>query len=71
MLGFFCTEGGEVLEQFAQRGCGFHVPDGGQGQAGCPGQSDLVLGLSCGQSCLWWGVLNMMIVEALPLQFIL
>ena len=38
-----------MLEQFAQRGCGFPVPGGVQGQTGWgPGQSGLVLNVEVG-----------------------
>ena len=31
----FFTQGGDALEQVAQRGCGCPIPGGIQGQAGC------------------------------------
>ena len=47
MLGriFFFSEGGEVLEQVAQRGCGCCIPGGIQDQVVWdPEQPDLVVG---------------------------
>jgi len=45
---FLLRESGEVMEQFAQRGCGY-VPGGVQAQAGRdPGQPDPVLDLAVG-----------------------
>ena len=42
---FSHTEGGDMLEQVAQGGCGCPIPGGIQGQAGCgSGQPDLVVG---------------------------
>ena len=39
------SEGGEALEQVAQRGCGCPIPGGIEGQAGCgSGQPALVVG---------------------------
>ena len=41
----FFTQGGDALEQVAQRGCGCPIPGGIQGQAGCgSGQPGLVVG---------------------------
>ena len=41
----FHTEGGDTLEQVAQKGCGCPILGGIQGQAGCgSGQPGLVLG---------------------------
>jgi len=41
----FHSEGGDTLEQVAQRGCGCPMPGGIQGQAGCgSGQPGLVVG---------------------------
>jgi len=41
----FHPEGGEALEQVAQRGCGCPIPRGIQGQAGCgSGPHGLVVG---------------------------
>ena len=41
----YFTEGGDALEQVAQRGCGCTIPGGIQGQAGCgSGQPGLVVG---------------------------
>ena len=41
----FHTEGGDTLEQVAQGGCGYPIPGGIQGQAGCGcGQPGLVVG---------------------------
>ena len=42
---FFHPEGGDTLEQVAQGGCGYPIPGGIQGQAGCgSGQPGLVVG---------------------------
>ena len=42
---FFCTEGGDTLEQLPKGGCGCPIPGGIQGQAGCgSGQPGLVVG---------------------------
>ena len=42
---FFHTEGGDTLEQVAQRGCRCPIPGGIQGQAGCgSGQPGLLVG---------------------------
>jgi len=42
---FFHTEGHDVLDQVALRGCGCPIPGGIQGQAGCgSGQPGLVVG---------------------------
>jgi len=42
---FFHSEGGDALEQVAQRGCGSSIPGGIQSQAGCgSGQPGLVVG---------------------------
>jgi len=44
-IGIFYSEGGDTLEQVAQRGCGCPIPGGIQGQAGCgSGQPGLVVG---------------------------
>ena len=44
---FSHTEGGDTLEQVAQRGCGCPIPGGIQGKAGCDSeQPDLVVGNS-------------------------
>ena len=46
---FFHTEGGDTLEQVAQRACGCPIPGGIQGQAGCgSGQPGLVVAHSMG-----------------------
>ena len=49
----FYYESSEVLEQAAQRGCGYPVPGGVQGQVGCgPGQPGLVLNVEVdGPAC--------------------
>jgi len=46
-----------VLEQPAQRGCGYPIPGGVQGQVGWgPGQTDLVLNVKVGCSACGWEV---------------
>ena len=47
----FFTEGGETLEQVAQRGCECPIPGCIQGQTGCgPGQPGIVVGdPACGK----------------------
>ena len=51
------SESGEVLAQAAQRGCGYPVPGGVQGEVGWgPGQPGLVLNVEVGGPACGGGV---------------
>ena len=65
-------EGGEALEQAAQRGCGCPVPGGVQGQVGWnPGQPGLALNMEIGSPACGGGVGTWWSLRSIPMQAIL